>query len=354
MKKKKVTRLNKVEEKEMVLNDFIFSVKSKLDLPEHILLVLRSQFSLALSKYNLVKKGKYEVVVSENTNEFLWKKFFIGKRIENLSENSLKVYKDNLERFDSVIKKNFLDVTTEDVRFYIATVISKNSSVKETYLDNIRRFLKTFFQFLVDEGLIKTNPVTRIKPIRGNTSEKLPFSNMEIEKLRNACSSCLEKAVIEILISTAFRRQELAEIKLSDIDFEKGSIRTIGKGKKLGYGFLNAKALLALIEYIEKERESKSVFLFIRGKNKRFREKAGEPYDASSLYALIKKIGKKAGVTHVHPHRFRRTAATKALDRGLGLEDVKELLRHEDIKTTLIYTTLNKDRLKDKHNRFLD
>lgn len=344
----------KTDEKEMVLNNFIFSLKSKLDLPEHDLLVLRSSFAIALSKYDLVKKGKYEVVVSENTNEFLWKKFFIGKKIENISDNSLKVYKDNLERFDSVIKKNFLDVTTEDIRFYMATIISKKPNVKETYLDNIRRFLKTFFQFLVDEGIIKINPVARIKPIRGNTSEKLPFSNMEIEKLRNACTNYLEKAVIEILLSTAFRRQELAGIKLSNVDFQKGSIRTIGKGKKLGYGFLNAKALLALTEYIEKERKSKTDFLFIRGKTKKFRGKPGEPHDASSLYSLIKKIGKRAGVTHVHPHRFRRTAATKALDRGLGLEDVKELLRHEDIKTTLIYTTLNKDRLKDKHDRFLD
>ena len=297
-----------------------------------------------------------ELVVSDNTNAELWKKFYISKKVENLSPKTLIVYKQNSEMFSKLIKKSFLQVNSDDIRIFLAYLMHKNPNVSESYLDNSRRYLSTFFKFLVDEEIIRKNPVTKIKKIKGNTVVKEPFSDLEIEKIRNACCNPLEKVVVELLFSTAARKSELCSIKISDINFEKNEIKIIGKGNKLRYIYLNAKSLVALSEYFEfrKKYGYDSEYLLIKHHTRSRVELSGEPHDEDSMYSLIAGIGKNAKVSNANPHRFRRTAATNWVRKGMSIEKVSELLGHSSLETTMIYVKINRDEVRLEHHRLTD
>lgn len=314
---------------------------------------LKSTMILEFKDYNLVPK-KMELVVSDNTNEALWRKFYISKKVENLSPLSLEVYKQNLEAFSKVIRKSFLQITTDDIRIYLASLMHKNPNISENYLDNVRRYLSTFFKFLTEEGLIRINPSAKIKKIRGNTSVKEPFNDLEVEKIRNACKNPAEKLVIELLLSTAMRKAELCGIKISDINLDKNEIRIIGKGNKLRYAYLNAKSIIALKEYFNfrKENGYTSEYLLVRNNSRA--EFRGKPHDLESMYSLIYGIGKRAGVPHTHPHRFRRTVATNWVRKGMAIEKVSELMGHSQLETTMIYVKINRDEVRSEHHRLTD
>lgn len=314
---------------------------------------LKSTMILEFKDYNLVPK-KMELVVSDNTNEALWRKFYISKKVENLSPRTLEIYKQTLESFSKVIRKSFLQITADDIRIYLASLMHKNPNVSENYLDNVRRYLSTFFKFLSEEGFIKINPSAKIKKIRGNTSIKEPFTDLEIEKIRNACKNPAEKLIIELLLSTAMRKAELCGIKISDVNLDKNEIKIIGKGNKLRYTYLNAKSIFALKEYFDfrKEHGYTSEHLLVRHSARE--GLSGLPHDLESLYSLIYRIGRRAGVPHTHPHRFRRTVATNWVRKGMAIEKVSELMGHNSLETTMIYVKINRDEVRSEHHRLTD
>lgn len=311
--------------------------------------------TLSFQDYNLTPK-KMDLIVSENTNASLWHKFYISKKVENLSPRTLHVYQKNLEMFDDLIKKPFLQVTTDDIRVFLAILMNRNPNVSENYLDNTRRYLSTFFKFLVDEEFIRINPVAKIKKIRGNTAVKEPFCDLDVEKIRNSCKNPLEKVIIELLLSTAMRKAELCGIKISDINFNKNEIKIIGKGNKLRYVYLNAKSQIALNEYFNfrKEHNYNSDYLLVRHNTITCQELSGQPFDEGTIYAVISRIGKRAKVPHANPHRFRRTVATNWVRKGMAIEKVSELLGHNSLETTMIYVKINRDDVRAEHHRLTD
>ncbi|MFR4520172.1 MAG: tyrosine-type recombinase/integrase [Fusobacterium sp.] len=346
------------------INEFLYELQKKLNLSVEDLEIIKALFYFKFKNFKLIPK-KNELIISDNTNEKLLKKFYVCKKIENLTDRTLSAYINGLKRFIKKVNKSFLFVTTDDIRIYFATKITNNPKLTPSSLDTERRYLKTFYNFLNEEGYMNYNPVSKIKKVRGKTVERAAFTSMEIEQIRSHCRNKLETAIVETLLSTGFRNMEIVNIKLSDIDFENRQIRTIGKGNKIGYGFLNAKAILAIKDYIENERkpnQKEEDFLFLREyKNKEkttekfnVRNLYHEPIDKGYLGTLIRNLGKRAGVAKTHAHRFRRTVATFALKKGAGIEEVKELLRHEDIKTTVLYTQIDKTNLKAKHSIILD
>lgn len=334
-----------------LINQILFDIENKCELSVKDINIIKTTFFLTLEKYDIFPK-KHEIMVSERTNEILWKKFFLTKKAENLSERTLRYYKLTLESFSWEIKKRLLDITSDDIRFYL--IKKEQEKCTEVTLDNLRRNLSSFFRWLQDEGIRHDNPVARIKRVRGETSEQKAFTNVEIEKIRNACKNSFEKALIELLLSTAARLAELTNIKIKDIDFDKNEIKVIRKGNKIGYIYLNAKANIALHEYINSRKQYNSEFLWVRQETGINILEAGTRYSADYLSNHIKAIGKRAGIEHVHPHKFRRTVATLALQKGMTLEEVQQILGHSQINTTLRYTKIDRSDIRMKHNRIID
>lgn len=216
--------------KNNIINQITFEINRSNAFSVEDIERIKNIIIIQLKDYDIVSK-KYEIVVSDRTNAELWKKFFLTKKAENLSDKSLLYYKNSLELFSLFVKKSFLQVTTDDIRLYLAVEREKNQQ-KAVSIDNIRRILNSFFSFLNEEEYISNNPVKKIKKVKGQKTEKTAFTQLELEKLRMACENSLEKAIMEVLISSAIRATELANIKIRDIDFEKNEIKIIRKGNK--------------------------------------------------------------------------------------------------------------------------
>lgn len=244
-----------------ILNQITFEIDKSGDFSSDEIEKIKNIITINLKDYDIVSK-KYEIVVSDRTNAELWKRFFLTKKAENLSDKSLTYYKNCLELFSLYIRKSFLKVTTDDVRLYLAVEREKNQQ-KAVSVDNIRRILNSFFTFLNEEEFIMINPVKKIKKIKGQKVEKTAFTQLELEKLRMACKSSLEKAILEVLISSAIRATEVANIKMRDIDFEKNEIKIVRKGNKEGVAFISTVAALAIKKYIAERGNFNSPFLWV-------------------------------------------------------------------------------------------
>ena len=249
---------------------------------------------------------------------------------------------------------DFVEVTTDDIRLYLAVEREKNQQ-KAVSIDNIRRILNSFFSFLNEEEYISNNPVKRIKKVKGQKTEKTAFTQLELEKLRMSCKNSLEKAIIEVLISSAVRATELANIKIRDIDFEKNEIRIIRKGNKEGVAFMSTIAALAIKKYISERGNYNTPYLwvvdgFMYKCSKRLQ---GSKIDTNGFRRILKSIATRAKVENVHPHRFRRTFATMALKKGMDVEEIQQVLGHQNINTTMIYVNIDKSSVKEKYKNIV-
>lgn len=308
-------------------------------------LIARNEIVLLLKDYDVVPYKNEIVEYNDNEDEMMMNMFFIAKKVEGLSDRSLGAYSSTYRTFKSVLGKRLKDVTTTDVRLYLATRSTKNKVSKCT-LDNERRNLSSIFTFLNQEGYIKTNPIAGIKKIKQDNVVKDAFNISELELIRRACEDKREKALVEFLYSTGCRVGEVAKAKIEDVDFAQGKILVTGKGNKQRYAFLNEKCMLYLEEYLQERGNPKEGPLFLSRWSK-------DCISRDHIEVLIREIGKRAGVKECHPHKFRRTTATVALRRGMPLELVQEMLGHSDIRTTQIYATLDKDDLQRCHKKYV-
>lgn len=301
-----------------------------------------------------IKKRETAVVVYDEGHQRAYKMFFIAKKIEGLSKRSLKYYKVEVDHFLLFIQKKVELITTDDIRYYLAIKKSRDC-VSDVTLNNIRRCLSSFFGWLSAEGYINKNPVFSIKPIKAKKQVKHAFTSVELERMKEAClgfKNALKRkrdiAIIETFLSTGCRVSELASIQLKDIDFQKKVITVLGKGSKERKVFLNEKAMLRIDEYL-KEREKRNIesdYLFIA---------IDRPWDnlrASAVEAIVREIGRSLGIES-YPHKFRRTAATIALNRGMSLVNIQRMLGHESIETTRIYLDLSDDALELQHKKYM-
>lgn len=328
---------------------------------------VRMRMSIVLSKYD-VKKAETEIVPYEgDLNEAILKRFLMAKTARGLSKRTLRYYKSSIKMTLEKIGKPYTQVTADDIRLYLALRINKDG-ISKTCANNERRNLSAFYTWLQKEEILLKNPMAKVEPIKETKQKKKAYTTMDLEKIRYACQDEMDRALIEVLISTWCRITEIAEMKISDIDGNKVTVH--GKGDKYRTVYLTAKAQLAIKAYLDKRKDDKPL-LFPKGVNIREHPKKGisqknmhnwwthpelmddGPRDPGSLEKRVRKIGEKAGVENTHPHRFRRTGATMALRAGMPLMEVSQILGHESVGTTQIYLDIDNQQLESSHEKYV-
>ena len=300
-----------------------------------------------LNGYDIVEQRKNEIVeYSQSEDQKATQMFFVSKKVEGLSDRTLKYYKNVLTKFASVIVKPLKDITATDIRYYIAYRIQE-SNISKCTQNNERRVISTFFTWLTAEEYISRDPSLSVKKIKQEKRVKKPFSEEELELIRKACKNEKETAIVEFLYSTGCRCSELVDLRIENIDFNTCKVLVFGKGAKEREVFINAKCKIAISEYLASRDNPKEGPLFESQTYK------GQSMKVSGIEICIRGLGKRAGVENCHPHRFRRTTATTALNRGMPIDQVQQMLGHEDIKTTTIYAITDKENLQSAHRKFV-
>ncbi len=325
------------------------------------------RITMALNSYTVEKEETALTIYEGDVNEKILMRFLMAKTARGLSKRTLAYYKDTISRTLEAIGKPYTQVTADDIRYYLAVRVARDGVTKAT-ANNERRNLSSFFGWLQKEEILLKNPMNRIEAIKETKKKKKAFEQIEIEKMRFACETALETALLEVLISTWAR---VTEVTLMRIDEIKGNkIVVHGKGDKEREVFLNAKAQVAISAYLA-EREDDSPLLFPKGRPSQtyiktgtrpkelkywYRNKeniAGGPRDPSGIESTVRKIARRAGVQNAHPHRFRRTGATMALRAGMPITLVSKLLGHESIATTQIYLDISDKELEQMHEKYV-
>lgn len=319
---------------------------------------LKNIIMLKLDDYDIKKKEKALTKYDGGEYEYLVKKFLITKKVQGCTENTIRNYGKEIPKILKKINKSVKEITSDDILLYIANRDIKDKVSKATQ-DNELRYLRTFFAFLIEEEYITKNPCLKIKAIKCPKKKKKAFTQLEIERIRNACKNFKEKAIVETLLSTGCRASELATIKISDIDGDK--ITILGKGNKERIVYLNAKAQLAISKYLN-ERKDNNPYLFARlmciteyNNIVDYRKKecvVDGHMSKHSVNTKVKRIARRVGIV-AHTHKFRRTFATMALKRGMPLIQVSKLLGHESVATTQIYLDITDDELEQAHQKYV-
>ncbi len=300
--------------------------------------IVQDTLIMVLNDYEIQERCT-EVAVPDTAPESMLKKFIATKRLEGMAESTLARYFDANLKLLQFLRKDLSKITTYDIRFYLSYRREcSGRKVSNRTLDGMRRCYSSFFSWLNAEGIIPHNPCAGIKQIKYKKDVKKPFSAVDIEKMRKACAdNARDLALIDFLYCTGCRVSEVAGLNISDIDFEAMECVVTGKGNKERYVYLSEVAAMHLKEYLGSRKDDYEAL---------FTGKGTERLQKNGIEAIVKNIGKKAGVDYAHPHRFRRTLATNLLDRGMNIQDVAEILGHADLKTTQIYCYISKKNVK--------
>ncbi len=298
---------------------------------------------IELNNYEIQERCT-DVALADDSADRMLKKFLATKRIEGIAESTLLRYAEENKKLIRFLGKPLYEVSTYDIRFYLS-YRRENSGKKlgNRTLDGMRRCYSSFFSWLSAEGLIGRNPCAAIKQIKYRKEVKKPYSAAEMEKLRRACGNKRDLALLDFLYCTGCRVSEVARLNIDDIDFENMECTVLGKGNKERTVYLSEVAAMNLGEYLA-SREDGNEALFT-GKGTERRGKNG-------IEVLLKRLGKKAGVINVHPHRYRRTLATNLLDRGMNIQDVAVILGHADLKTTQVYCYISQKNVKNAYSKY--
>lgn len=318
------------------------SLVTTLD-PEINVTKLRIRAEEVIDKYSVASRTFSDLQNDLSDNIRL---FISSKRIEGLSDITLGGYAQELALFNDFIQRPTVNVSTSDIRRYIAS----NDALKQSTNSKKLSVLKSFFAWLVDEEVITRNPTSKIRTLK--QSKRLPkaLTSGELEAVRDGCISLRERALVEVLYSTGCRLSEIINVKTDDVDWTTGSTKVIGKGDKERVVYLNAKAQYHLRKYLEEKRHNEDYCEYLFTTQRR-------PYRQlrnKSVQDIVEKIGKRAGLsTKLHPHKFRHTMATLAIDKGIELGDLQQLLGHSSSNTTLRYVTVSEERKHSAHKRFI-
>lgn len=288
-------------------------------------------------------ESKHQEELDENKN--MINSFISSKQVEGCSERTIKYYKEIIEKFVNNFDKSIKQISTNEIRSYLSNY-KDNSSCGSITIDNIRRILSSFFSWLEDEDYIIKSPVRRIHKIKTAVVVKEVLTDENLERLRDECENIRDLSLIELLISTGMRVGELVNLNISSLNFEDRSCIVLGKGNKEREVYFDAKTKLHLKEYISKRNDSNDA-LFVSMK---------EPHQRlsiSGIELIIRTLGINSNINKVHPHKFRRTLATMAIDKGMPVEQVQKLLGHVKIETTMNYALVNQSNVKISHRRYI-
>ena len=279
-----------------------------------------------------------------SNNEYL-KMFLNAKKIEGCSDRTIQYYRVTMEHLLRNVSTKIRKITTDEIRNYLVEYQKINDCSKVT-IDNIRRNISSFFTWLEEEDYILKSPMRRIHKIKTKTVVKEVISDEAIEKMRDSCNELRDIAIIDLLYSTGIRVGELVNLNINDLDLEQRECVVYGKGDKERRVYFDAKAKIHLKNYIESRTDNNSA-LFVT---------LDKPYSRlkiSGVEIRLRELGRKLGLTKVHPHKFRRTMATRAIDKGMPIEQVQKILGHSQIDTTMQYAIVNQLNVKSSHQKFI-
>lgn len=271
--------------------------------------------------------------------------FISAKRVEGCSEKSLQYYESTIRNMLEAINKSECQITTEDLRGYLDNY-QQRGTVSKVTLDNVRRILSSFFSWLEDEDYIIKSPVRRIHKVKTGKTVKDTYSDESLELMRDHCDNIRDLAMIDLLSSTGIRVGELVKLNRKDIDFDNRECVVFGKGSKERKVYFDARTKIHLQKYMG-ERTDSNEALFVS------QLKPFDRLQISGVEIRLRKIGKELNFQKVHPHKFRRTLATMAIDKGMPIEQVQQLLGHQSIDTTLQYAMVNQNNVKESHRKFI-
>ena len=294
-----------------------------------------------LFDYEVTKIESEKEISKQNYMEL----FLAAKRIEGCSEKSLKYYKATIEAMLCELKKDVKHIVTDDIREYLTEYQEKKKSSKVT-IDNIRRILSSFFSWLEDEDYILKSPVRRIHRVKTGTNIKETYSDEALELMRDNCTELRDLAIIDMLASTGMRVGEMVLLNRNDIDFNERECIVYGKGDKERRVYFDARAKLHLQNYLKcRTDDNPALFVTLNDPHKRLK--------ISGVEIRLRQLGRELKLERIHPHKFRRTMATRAIDKGMPIEQVQKLLGHQQIDTTMQYAMVNQNNVKTAHQKYL-
>lgn len=280
-----------------------------------------------------------------NDNSKLVNDFVVAKRIEGCSEKTLKYYRTTIDAMVISVNKRIRHIQTEDLRSYLTDYQSKNQSSRVT-IDNIRRILSSFFAWLEDEDYILKSPVRRIHKVKTASNIKETYTDEELEKMRDNCTELRDLAIIDMLASTGMRIGEMVLLNKTDIDFYDRECVVFGKGDKERIVYFDARAKIHLQKYIgSRTDDNPALFVTLRSPHERIK--------IGGIETRLREMGKDLDIEKVHPHKFRRTLATMAIDKGMPIEQLQQLLGHKRIDTTLQYAMVKQSNVKQAHRKYI-
>lgn len=302
---------------------------------------LQEVLQYTLVNYEVIENQKRESHSEQDYVEL----FLSAKHIEGCSEKSLKYYKATIEAMLSEVNKDVRHIVTDDIRGYLRVYQAKKKSSKVT-IDNIRRILSSFFSWLEDEDYILKSPVRRIHKVKTGTNIKETYSDEALELMRDSCTTLRDLAMIDMLASTGMRVGEMVLLNRNDIDFNERECVVFGKGSKERVVYFDARTKIHLQNYLVTRLDDDPA-LFVSLKSPHGRLQIG------GVEVRLRELGRRLGLNKVHPHKFRRTLATMAIDKGMPIEQLQQLLGHRRIDTTLQYAMVKQSNVKMAHRKYI-
>lgn len=304
--------------------------------------VVSQELIQILQPYEISKVGT-ELIEYSAINETMLNNYCASLLIEGKSPKTVKQYKRTAEKLAEATSKHYTDMAVSDIRLFLA--MQKSNGVSDRTVENTRANLSAFFQWLNREGFVSKNPCANIPPIKYTEKIRLPFSSVEIDALRLACKNDKERAIVELLLSSGVRVSELSDLTVSDINFENLSVMVRkGKGGKSRTTYMNDLAKKHLLKYLM-NRKSVGGYLFYNKKR--------EKLNPGGIRFILNQIAERANVENVHPHRFRRTFATGLARRGMDLQEIRKLLGHSNINTTLEYVFTSDEQTEISYRKYI-
>lgn len=327
--------------REHFVNEFMAVLSNKL--MEDALSIVYQSLTLFVSNYEISERNT-EVVPYTGYLPECYETYFVTRKIEGMSMKSLELYNFVLKDFFFKLNKELCKISTNDIRVYLYKN-QQERNLSNSTLDTKRTIIHAFFEWAANEGYIGSNPCRNIKPIKYERPKRKPLTGIELEKVRNACDNLKDKALLELFYSTGCRVTEMERLDISDIDFQTKEVLLFGKGDKHRISYLNAKAEIAIRNYLDSRKDNEEA-LFVSDR---------KPYGRLKKPAIEKRIrvlGEKSGIgRRLYPHLIRHTTATDGLDRGMPVEEVQQILGHVNIATTMIYAEVSRANVKNNHRK---
>lgn len=331
--------------REQVINDVILKLSNHFSTEE--LQQIKTQMEISFANFSVVKYEKQEIIPYEYQIPEEVKYFLVAKKIEGKSDATLSNYKLFLTNFFQEIQKPIKDITAGHIRIYLYTYQQKRA-ISNRSLEVIRNVFNSFFSWAFNEGFITINPMIKIGAINYSAKPREGITQLELEKIREACRDTRDKAIIEFLYSTGCRVSEVCNVKIKDVNFKNKTCLILGKGNKYRTVYINAKCELALQRYLQ-SREDNNEYLFVGVRSPH------NELHKSGMEAIVKKIINRTDIEkNITPHMFRHTMATTALQNGMTVLEVQKILGHSNIETTMIYVKTDDEELSIKAKKLIN